>query len=129
MLAVERQVVLRGASAQGEGMRRGGKRALDNLARDLGDRGLAIDRRAVCLEHVEGFLGVEHDADVLDDVERGLVDLPDLVGGEKLELDALADVTTVCVGHGVLPFGKTQEETACAGAVRRAGKQRRRERG
>ena len=54
---------------------------------------------------------MERDAHALDDVERGFVDLPDVVLREQFELDALADVALVSVGHGRL-LQKRPDSTA-----------------
>jgi hypothetical protein len=100
VLAVQRQVVLGVAGAERELVRHGAHRLLDGGGRDLRYRRLAIDRGAVGLKDVKGVLRVELDADVLDDVEGGFMDLAHVLGAEKLELDALADVALVCVCHG-----------------------------
>ena len=113
VLAVERQVVLGVAGAERVLVRRRAHGALDDVRRDLRHGGLAVDRGAVRLEHVERVLRVELDAAVLDHVERGLVDLLHVVLREQLELDALADVALVCVCHrGLLVAQKRPDSTA-----------------
>jgi len=101
VLPVQREVELGGASAEGEVGGQGREGVGHRGRRNAGDRRPPVHDGAVGLEHVEGALRVEHDADIGEHVERCLVDALHVLRGEHPQRAAGADEAALCVsGHG-----------------------------
>ena len=86
MLAVERQIECRIARGQRVRRRRLLQRCFDDVAGNLGDARVAVNRRAVGLQDVQRLLAGEAHADGFNHVERGGVNLSHILVGEDIEL-------------------------------------------
>jgi hypothetical protein len=82
LLAIDDGVVLAVARGQGELARRGLDARLHQIRLDPGDARLPIDLLAVGLEDVEGGLAFIEDPRLLENLEGGVVDHPDLPIGQ-----------------------------------------------